>query len=101
MTIKRFGHLTHLTVEGLQLGFCLAVSLNGLEQVWDELVKLSERVEVPLPPVQVSNAHDSYPIEALTLSELQRPQGPLGPLHHPTNPVLPAHSSCRTRKRDL
>jgi len=38
-------------------------------------LELSERVEVPLPPVQVSNTRDLRAIESLTLPESQQLEG--------------------------
>jgi len=98
--IERFGHSTHLTVETLQLRFCLTIGLDGLEQVRDEFMKFLERVEIPLSPGRVSSVHNSCAIQALTLSELQRRHGPQGPVHRLTAPVPSAHSSCQTHKQD-
>jgi hypothetical protein len=40
----------HLTIEILELGFCLTFGLNGFEKIWDELVEFSERIEVSVSP---------------------------------------------------
>lgn len=101
MTTEMLGHLTHLTVKVLQLGFCLTIGLDSLEQVWDEFMKLFERVEIPLAPAQVSGVRDPCTIEALTLSELQWQHSPQGPVHRPIALVPSARSSCQTHKRGL
>ena len=98
VTIDVFWNTTRLTVEILQLRFCLTVSLDGLKQVWDEFAKLFKRVEIALASDQVSNMHNSCAIAVLTRSAPQQQQGPKGPVHHPTAPAPSAHSSCQTRK---